>query len=55
MMQVKYNAASPDDGALIKACKNLGVVLKARKLVAGGKQEMTLEVFSLSRMHFITI
>eukprot|EP00658_Telonema_sp_P-2_P000523 TRINITY_DN10199_c0_g1_i2.p1 TRINITY_DN10199_c0_g1~~TRINITY_DN10199_c0_g1_i2.p1 ORF type:complete len:1014 (-),score=219.56 TRINITY_DN10199_c0_g1_i2:128-3037(-) len=48
---VKYNAASPDDGALIKACKNLGVKLKGRKLVAGGKQEILLDVARIGDDH----
>lgn len=44
---VKYNAASPDDGALIKACKNLWMRLKSRKLIPGGKEELRLDVFAV--------
>lgn len=34
---IKYNAASPDDGALVKACSNLGIRMKKRQMKRGGE------------------
>merc|ERR1719305_935651 len=42
--EIKYNAASPDDGALVKACKNFGYKLTERKMLSGNKARITIEV-----------
>jgi len=41
---IKYNAASPDDGALVKAAKNLGASLQGRATVAGGVDEIEVDL-----------
>jgi phospholipid-translocating P-type ATPase (flippase) len=41
---VKMNAASPDDGALVKACFNLGIKFMKRKMKSGHIDELTFEV-----------
>jgi len=41
---IKYNANTPDDGALVKAAKNMGVTLKERTTVAKGVEEVVLSV-----------
>jgi len=41
---IKYNAQSPDDGALVKAAKNLGATLKGRATVAGGVEEIDIDL-----------
>lgn len=43
---IKYNAASPDDGALVKAAHNLGYTLKERKSLGGGVERVTLEAMA---------
>jgi len=41
---IKMNAASPDDGALVKACANLGIKFMTRKMKSGHIQECTFQV-----------
>jgi phospholipid-translocating ATPase len=41
---IKYNPANPDDGALVKACANLGVQLRKTAPKAGHITEYTFEV-----------
>eukprot|EP00658_Telonema_sp_P-2_P085471 TRINITY_DN9751_c0_g1_i5.p1 TRINITY_DN9751_c0_g1~~TRINITY_DN9751_c0_g1_i5.p1 ORF type:complete len:1512 (-),score=515.35 TRINITY_DN9751_c0_g1_i5:306-4841(-) len=41
---VKYNAASPDDGALVKAAMNMGYTLKSRHAEANDEDRVVLEI-----------
>jgi phospholipid-translocating ATPase len=42
----KYNAASPDDGALVKAAMNFGYTLKTRTAIANEKELVSLDILS---------